>query len=110
VCSDHCVVRGNACWNNGNFGGTGAGIHATDAGNRMEGNTCTGGDRGIDVDAAGNIIIRNTCAGNTTNYAIVANNYYGPIIDRAGVATAAVNGSAAASTLASTDANANFSY
>ena len=57
-----------------------------------------------------NIVIKNTCSGNTTNWDIVASNYYGPIIDRTGVVTAAVVGSAAASSLGSTDANANFSY
>jgi len=109
-CNNGCVIRGNNCLANGNAAGDGAGIHATLFDNRIEGNNCTNADRGIDVDAPGNIIIRNTCAGNTTNWTIVANNYYGPIIDRLGVVTAAVNGSAAADTLASSHPNANFSY
>ena len=37
-----------------------------------------------------NIIVRNTCSGNGTNWDIVANNHYGPIINRVGVATAAL--------------------
>lgn len=106
VCASSCQVRGNGCFSN-----SGTGIHATGSDNRIEGNNCTLADRGIDVDSAGNIIIRNTCSGNTiVNWDIVINNYYGPIIDRTGAATAAVNGSAAASTLATTDPHANFSY
>ena len=105
-----CTVRGNTCDNNGNGTSDGAGIHATGNDNRIEGNQCTDADRGIDVDSIGNIIFRNTCAGNTPNWDIAANNYYGPIIDRTGVLTAAVNGPAAAGTLATSDPNANFSY
>ena len=91
-------------------GGDGAGIHATGGDNRIEGNNCTGADRGIDVDAAGNIVIKNTCSGNTTNWDIVANNVYGPIIDRTAPASPAVSGNSAASSLGSTDSNANFTY
>jgi len=78
--------------------------------NRIEGNNCTGADRGIDIDSIGNIIIRNTCSGNTIDWVIAANNVFGPIIDRRAPASAAVSGFSAASTLGSTDANANFSY
>jgi len=105
-----CRVTDNSCDSNGNGSGDGAGIHATGSGNRIEGNIVTDADRGIDVDVGGNIIIRNTCTSNTINWVIAANNYYGPIINRTGVVTAAVNGSVAASTLATTDPNANFSY
>jgi parallel beta-helix repeat protein len=110
VVSSGCFVRGNSCEYNGLGAGDGANIHATSVDNRIEGNNCSSADRGIDVDISGNIIVKNTCSGNTFNWVIAANNYYGPIIDRTGVATAAVNGSAAASTLATTDPNANFSY
>ena len=61
-----CLVLNNACSLNGNGAGDGAGIHATSADNRIEGNNCIGADRGIDVDVAGNIIVKNTCSGNTT--------------------------------------------
>ena len=105
-----CRVTDNTCESNGFGAGNGAGIFATGGDNRIEGNHCTGADRGIDVDVAGNIIIKNTCAGNIINWVIAANNYYGPIINRTGVVTAAVNGAAAAGTLATTDPNANFSY
>lgn len=110
--ADSCLVLSNTSSNNGSGAGDGAGIHATGSDNRIEGNACISSDRGFDVDAPGNIIIRNTCT--NTGWDIVANNIYGPIIDRripAPVAgTPAVTGTAAASTLGSTDPNANFTY
>ena len=109
-CVAGCVIRGNSCTFNGNSGAGGAGIHATGADNRVEGNDCTTADRGIEIDVAGNIIIRNTCAGNTIDWVIAANNVFGPIIDRRAPASAAVSGFTAASTLGSTDPNANYSY
>ncbi|MGH7133705.1 MAG: right-handed parallel beta-helix repeat-containing protein [Phycisphaerales bacterium] len=108
VGSDALVER-NLCDNNGNAG-DGAGIHATGSDNRIEGNHCTDNDRGIDIDAAGNIIIRNTCASNLTAWDIAANNIFGPILDRRAPASGAVVGFSAASTLGSTDPNANFTY
>ncbi len=105
-----CSIINNTCSVNGQgiLGGAGILINAGD--NRIEGNSCITQDTGINVNAAGNIIIRNTCAGNTTNWDIVANNYYGVIISRVGVGTASVTGNAAVATLGSTDPNANFSY
>ncbi|MDP1663306.1 MAG: right-handed parallel beta-helix repeat-containing protein [Phycisphaerales bacterium] len=102
-------IRNNVCSINGN-GGDGAGIVVASVENKIEGNHCSNNDRGIDVQAAGNIIVRNTCADNTVEWVIVANNVYGPIINRSAPASAAVNGPAAASTLGSTDPNANFTY
>ena len=107
--SDGCLVLANTCTSNGN-GGSGAGIHATGSDNRIEGNHCSRADRGIDVDFAGNIIIKNTCSGNTTDWDIVANNVYGPIIDRRAPASAAVSGFSAPDSTGSTHPNANFSY
>ncbi len=109
------TILNNTCINNGfGFANDGAGIHVVFDDSRVEGNNCLDNDRGIDIDGAGNIIIRNTCANNTTDWAIVANNIYGPILDRripaAVASTPAVSGTAAASTLGSTDPNANFSY
>jgi len=104
-----CLISGNTCNSNG-AAGLGSGIHTTSTDNRIEGNNCILADRGISTEGAGNIIIKNTCSGNTTNWSIFANNYYGPIIDRTGIATASVNGAAAAGTLVTTDPNANFSY
>jgi parallel beta-helix repeat protein len=113
VCNRNGTVRDNNCSLNG-AAGEGAGIRALGSDNRIEGNNCSGCDRGIAIEAAGNIIVRNTCSGNTINWDIVANNIYGPIIDRRIPtpipSTAAVSGSSAASTLGTTDANANFSY
>ena len=110
VVSSSCVLSGNAAHLNGN-GGSGAGILATGSDNRIEANNCTDNDRGIDVNAAGNFIARNACSGNGVNYDIVANNAYGPIINRVGAATAAAVGSGTfASTLGTTDPNANYSY
>jgi len=109
-CSVSCVIRGNTCSINGFGGGIGAGIHATSTDNRLEGNTCTGADRGIEVGFSGNIIIKNICSGNDIDWIIAANNIYGPIIDRRAPASPAVAGFSAPSSLGSTDANANFSY
>jgi parallel beta-helix repeat protein len=107
--SSAAIIRGNTCRSNGN-GGDGAGIVASGGDNRIENNNCLSNDRGIDINGAGNVIIRNTCSGNTTNWDIVANNVFGPILDRTAPASAAVVGNVAASTLGSTDPNANFSY
>jgi parallel beta-helix repeat protein len=103
-------IRGNDCALNGINAGDGAGIVVVSIENKIEGNHCSSNDRGIDVQAAGNFIVRNTCADNTVEWVIVANNVYGPIINRSAPASPAVNGPAAASTLSSTDPNANFTY
>lgn len=108
--SSQSVVRGNTSNSNGNLGGDGAGIHVLGTDNRIEDNQCTGSDRGIDVDTAGNFIVRNSCSGNTTNWDIVANNVYGPILDRSAPGSVAVTGNAGPGSLGSTDANANFTY
>ncbi|MCG3123113.1 MAG: hypothetical protein GIKADHBN_01522 [Phycisphaerales bacterium] len=109
--SSDCVVLNNTCDSNGlSTTETGAGIRATASDNRIEGNNCTDADFGIVCSSAGNIIVRNTCAGNTTNWSLVANNVYGPIIDRTAPGSAAVSGNAAADATGSTHANANFSY
>ena len=104
-----CLIIGNNCDSNG-ISGDAAGIRVNFSNNRIDGNNCTDCDRGIDVGSAGNIIIRNTCAGNATNYAIAANNRYGPIVNITATGTAAVNGKFAAGTLTSTDPHANFAY
>lgn len=109
-CAFECTIRGNVCTNNG-LDGNGAGVHATGNHNRIEGNNCTFADRGVDVDASANIVVGNTCSGNTVNWDIAANNFYGPIINRAGALTAAVSGSGSvASTMGSVDPFANFTY
>jgi parallel beta-helix repeat protein len=108
---DDSIIIGNTCSSNGVGTPIAAGIRVTGNDNRIEGNHCTDNDIGYSIDLPGNIIIRNTEAGNTNGWVIVANNMYGPIIDRRASTTALVNGfSAPTSTLGSTDPNANFSY
>jgi len=105
-CTASCVIRGNACANNGSLG-DGAGIHAVGTDNRIEGNNCSGADRGIDVDAAGNVIIRNTCSGNALNWDVVAGNV---ILVVNAVVAGAVTGNSGGAAPGSTDPNANFTY
>lgn len=70
----NCQVRDNDCLENGNFGGSGAGIHATESGNRIEGNHSAGADRGLDIDGTDNYVADNTVRGNTDNYDIAQGN------------------------------------
>jgi len=102
-----CVVLANACLFNGN-GGSGAGIHATSSDNRIEGNNCTGADRGIDVDSAGNIIIKNTCSGNISNWEIAVGNVC--LVILATPTVAAISGDSGGLSPGSTNPNANFTY
>jgi parallel beta-helix repeat protein len=106
-CPSTSVIRGNTCSNNGNGASFGANIYASGADNRIEGNTCTGADRGIFVDAGGNIIVRNACSGNTTNWDVIAGNVI--LVELANVAGAVV-GNAGGIAPGSTDPNANFTY
>ena len=76
----------------------------------IEENFVIGGTRGIQVSDTHNLIARNRVSGATTNYVIVSNNRYGPIIDIRANGAASVSGSAAPSTVNSTDPWANFSY
>jgi len=108
---DDSIIIGNTCKSNGATTANGAGIRVNGNDNRIEGNHCAGNDIGYSIDLPSNIIIRNTEAGNTNGWVIVANNQYGPIIDRRASTTSMVNGfSAPTSALGSTDPNANFSY
>jgi hypothetical protein len=68
------IVLNNTSVDNGQVTADGAGIHATGAWNRIDGNHCQGNSRGIDVDAVGNIIVRNSVGSNTVNFDIVAGN------------------------------------
>lgn len=105
------IVRNNLANSNGPSE-IGAGIHGIGSDTRFEGNTCNNNDFGITVDGTGNIIINNSCANNVQAFVIVADNFYGPIIDRriptTVPSTAAVAGFAATSTMGSTDSRANF--
>ena len=106
--SSRCTVRDNVCDGNGD-GGTGAGIHVTSVGSRIEGNQLTSNDTGLAVDSGDNII-RNTARSNTTAFFLAVDNHFGAIINRAGAGTLAVNGPAAASNLTTTDPWANFTH
>lgn len=103
------LVRGNSCYDNGR-NGDGAGIHATSSSNRIEGNSVTRNSRGLDVEFAGNLIVSNSAKENTLNYKIVANNVFGPIVDRTAATSAAVSGNSAPSSAGTTDPLANISY
>jgi parallel beta-helix repeat protein len=71
--SSDSKITGNTCNNNGeNL--TGAGIHVTQGGTRIDSNTVTDNVRGIYVDSPFNLVIRNSASENTTNYDIVAGN------------------------------------
>ncbi len=102
-----CLVRSNACTANGSGAGDAAGIHATGADNRIEGNACTLADRGIDVDVGGNFVTRNTCSGNTSNWELVAGNAC--LVVNATLSPV-ISGNSGGLAPGSTDPNADFSY
>jgi hypothetical protein len=100
----NCTARAN-----GSGIADGAGFRcSTDS--RLQGNLSSSNDRGIDCTGAGNILFGNTCTANTTNWVLVANNVFGPIIDRTAPGSAAVSGNSAPDSSASTHPHANFSY
>jgi hypothetical protein len=103
-----CLIARNNCTFNNTTGS--AGIRVTGGDNRIEDNLCTSNAVGIAADGPGNFIVRNTCGANTTNWSLVANNVFGPIIDRTAPGNAAVNGNSAPSSLGSSEANANFTF
>ena len=103
----HCIVRGNTSASNGN-GGDGAGIHATEDDNRIEGNNVVINDRGIDVDMAGNFISRNTASGNTLNWEVATGNAV--LVINATLNGTAISGNSGGTAPGSTDPNANFTY
>ena len=105
------VVRGNTCSLNGSSATPGAGISVANSRNRIEENNCPANYTGILVSGPGNIVLSNSCsASSNVNYSIVSNNRYGPIIDLTALGSPAVSGNAAATTLSSTDAHANYAY
>lgn len=107
--SSRCKVKNNTSIFNGN-NGLGAGIYLSSFNNAVEENTCWANDVGINAMGTRNSIFSNTCYSNTTNYLFVADNIYGPIIDRSTVSTAAVSGNSAPDTSGSTHPRANFAY
>lgn len=105
-----CTVRGNTCSDNALGGPNAAGIQAFGPSNRIEDNHCIGGEGfGIWVTASGNLIIRNSCSANNVNWTIFSGCPYGPVINRSGLSVSGAAGSGTVpSTLATTDAHANF--
>jgi len=105
------LVSRNNCAGNGRLNQFGCGIlTAAASSNRIEENNVTGTPAGI-VTSAGNIVLRNTARGNLSNYQMSADSRYGPIINITAAGTPAAIGSGTyASTLASTDPWANFSF
>jgi len=107
-------ISGCLSTDNGSGSTVSAGIYAAGADNQVDSNQTNTSDIGIQAIVGGNIITRNVASGNGANFNLVADNIYGPIIDRriptSVPSTPAVNGFTAASTLGSTDPAANFSY
>ncbi len=110
VVGSGCAILNNTVTSNGQTIADGGGIRCALGDNRIEGNNSSGNDRGIDCQGGGNIVFRNTCAGNGTNFSLVANNVFGPIVDRTAPASAAVAGSSAPDSSGSTHPNANFAF
>ena len=77
--SRRSYVLNNNVYGNAPGSAVGAGIHAAETDNRIEGNNLIGNDVGIEVVSGGNLIIKNSASGNTTNYDIVDGNHVGPI-------------------------------
>ncbi len=104
------TIRGNTCVANGAGPIVGAGVRVFVGNCRVEDNHCLENDRGVEIGGLASVIVRNTCADNATNWIIAANNIVGPIVDRRSPGSVAINGNAAASSLGSTDANANYTH
>ncbi|GMV25688.1 MAG: hypothetical protein AMXMBFR58_17190 [Phycisphaerae bacterium] len=109
--SFRCLALSNTSeLNGGGGGGNSIGIFTASSSNRLEGNISTANHYGILVNGQHNILVRNACSGNTTNWSLGSDNVFGPIVDRRTPGSGSVSGNSAASTLGSTDPNANFSY
>ena len=105
-----CQVKGNTTASNSRYvQNGGAGIHAKNSGNRIEGNVSNSDQYGIKVDGNENIITHNTVrAAGSANYNIVSGNMVGTIVNAP--ASGAINGGTGGSGLGTTDPWANFSY
>ncbi len=78
-----CLVLENHSTGNGRTTATGAGIHTTIAGNRIEGNSAIFNQRGLWIDGGANLVIRNSARYNpdgtgANNFVIAAGNFAGP--------------------------------
>lgn len=106
-----CLALSNTSeLNGGGGGGNSIGLFTPSSGNRIEGNICNANHYGILVAGQNNILVRNSCSSNTVNWSLGSNNVFGPIVDRRSPGSGSVSGNSAASTLGTTDPNANFTY
>ena len=95
---------GNHCTGNGRSTTTGAGIHITSVGNRIEGNSAIFNKRGFWIAGGANLVMRNSSRYNpdgtgSDNYVIAAGNVVGP-----------TNNLVSGGVIISTSPWANFSY
>jgi parallel beta-helix repeat protein len=78
--ANDCSVSDNHCSGNGSSpSSTGAGIHATLPGNRIEGNHAVQNDNGYRIEAGSSTLFRNSARANGTNWVIAVGNDVGPI-------------------------------
>jgi parallel beta-helix repeat protein len=109
-----CTVESNTAQTNGiGPSGSGSGIFVTGDGNRIDGNHFTfhaDPANGLTVTGVGNLIIRNTSHGNSNDYAILAGNRFGPVIDITALSFQGASGKSAPDTTTSTHPWANFVY
>ncbi|MSU59661.1 MAG: right-handed parallel beta-helix repeat-containing protein [Pedosphaera sp.] len=105
------IVSGVKIINNVAVDNTQSGIRmGNGSDNVFERNYVRGNGIGLNIVTAGNLILGNTAAVNGTNYVIALSNRYGPIVDLTAAGAAAVSGNSAASTLGTTDPQANLAY
>ena len=79
-----CSAQNNLSTSSGWLTGSGAGIHVTGFGNRIDNNHLAFGDWGLLVTGSTNFITRNTASANGTNYSITGIQTIGPIISASG--------------------------
>jgi parallel beta-helix repeat protein len=105
-----CQVKDNTTASNSRYViNGGAGIHAQNSGNRIEGNVSNSDQYGVKVDGTENIITRNAVrAAGAVNYNLATGNMVGTIVNA--LVSGAINGGTGGSGLGSTDPWANFSF
>lgn len=81
-CDGNSLISSNTCVDNGYIGGNGAAIRVTGNDAQIEGNFCTGADRGLDIDGSNTHIEGNTVRDNTDNYDIAPGNHLNLIISQ----------------------------
>ena len=105
------TIMNNTCDLNGFGAGDGAGIRVAGPDCRIEGNLCTNNDRGIHVDGTNRcVIVKNICGSNTSNFELFGGNFVGEIVNPSGSMAIFSGNGPLASTLNTTDPNANFSH